>query len=74
MVHASVEMDQALSDNIDIRNQICILVAPQGNGTLLGSSSFREQDMVKLCIRVGQEHPKGVPQHCSSPGIPVQYW
>ena len=51
-------MDLTLGNDIDIRNWICILVATWGDGTPLGPSSFKEQDVVKLCFRLGQEHPK----------------
>ena len=55
-----VEMDLTLGDNIDIGNKICVLVVTRGNGTLLDPSSFKEQDVVELCIRLGQKHPEGL--------------
>ena len=57
-----VEMDPTLDDDTEIANQICILFATQGNGTLLCPSSFKEEAAVKLCIGLGQEHPGGVLQ------------
>ena len=57
-----VEMDLTLGDDIDIRNQICILVTTQGDSTPLGPSSFKEEDVVRLCIKLGQKHPEGVLQ------------
>ena len=60
MVTASAEMDPTLCNDIDIGNQICILVATQGNSTLLNPSSFKEDNAVELCIGLGQEHPEGV--------------
>ena len=60
MVTASVEMDLTLCCDIDIGNQICVLVATQGDGTPLNPSFFKEQNVVELCIRLGLEHPEGV--------------
>ena len=60
MMTASVEMDMTLGEDNEIGNQICILVATQGNGTPLCPSSFKEEDAVSLCTGLGQEHPKGV--------------
>ena len=62
MVTASAEMDLTLGNNLNTRNWICTLTATQGDGTPLGLSSFKEQDMVKLCIGLGQEPPEGVLQ------------
>ena len=62
MVTTSEEMDLTLGDNIDIGNWIGILVVNWGDSTLLGPSSFEEQDMVELCVILGQEHPQGVLQ------------
>ena len=56
-VTASAEMDLTQGNNIDMGNQICVLVTTQGDSTLLSSSSFKEQHVVKLCIGLGQEHP-----------------
>ena len=53
-------MDPTLGDNTEIANQICILVATQCNGTPLCPTSFGEEDVVKMCIGLGQEHPEGV--------------
>ena len=56
MATALAETDPTMSDDIDIRNQIYILVTTQGDGTQLGPSSFKEQDVVKLHIGLGQKH------------------
>ena len=56
------EMDSTLGNDIDIWNWICVLVSTWGDGTMLGHSSYKEQDMVKVCIRLGQEHAQGVLQ------------
>ena len=64
MVTASVEMDLALGHDIDIGNQICVLVTMQGDSTPLGPSSFKEWNMVKLCIGLGWAW--STPKVCSS--------
>ena len=55
-------MDPTLGNDIDIGNQICVLVATQGDGTPLCPTSFNEKDTVELCIGLGQEHPEGMLQ------------
>ena len=62
MATASVEMDLALGDNTKIANQICLLVTTCGDGTPLGPTPFGEEDTIKVCIGLGQEHPEGVLQ------------
>ena len=68
-----VEMDLTLGNDIDIGNQICILVATQGDGTLLGPSSLKEQHIVELCIRIDQKHPKGVLQLLETESV-LAFW
>ena len=41
-------------------NQICVLVTTWCNDTSLCPSSDREEDVVELCVGLGQEHPEGV--------------
>ena len=56
-------MDQALGNDIDIgKPKSAYWFATQGDGTLLGPNSFKEQDVVKLWIGLGQEHPDGLLQ------------
>ena len=43
-------------------NCICILVATHGNGTLFPHDSFQEQELVELCVGLGQVHLVGVLQ------------
>ena len=50
----------ALGNVPDIANCICILAATKGDGTLLHSDSFHEEDIVKLCIGLDQVYPEGV--------------
>ena len=60
MVTTSAEMDPAMGDNINVRNGVCLLVTTHGDETPLYPSSFREEDVVALCIKIGKEHPEGV--------------
>ena len=60
MVTASAEMDPTLYNDIDIGNQICVLVATQGDDNLLNPSSFQEENVDKLCIALGHEPMEGV--------------
>ena len=62
MVTTSAEMDPTLGDDTEIVNQICVLVTSWGDGTPLCPTSCKEEDAVKLCVGLGQEHPAGVLQ------------
>ena len=42
--------DSTLGYGHEIVNHICILVATQGNGTLFPHDSFKEEDLVELCV------------------------
>ena len=61
-VTASTELDPTLGNDVTIATQICIVIAIHGNGTLLDSTFFREEDVIKLCIGLEQEHLRGVLQ------------
>ena len=54
-------MDPTLCNDINIGIQICILVVTWDNSTPLCPRSFKEEDVVMLCIGLGQEHPEDVP-------------
>ena len=60
MVTASVEMDLTLGNDTMTMNWNSILVITHGNVTLLCATSFKEEAMFKLCIRLGQDHQEGV--------------
>ena len=53
-VTALAVRDLTLGDECEIANGICILAATQGNGTSFCSDFFWEEDMVKLCVGLGQ--------------------
>ena len=59
-VTASVICDPTLGNVHNLVNCICTLVATQGNGTLFSPNSFQEEDLVELCVSLGQAHPDGV--------------
>ena len=51
-------------------SQICIyFFFTQGDTTLLCPSSSKEEDVLELCIGVGQEHPEGVLMLCDTESI-----
>ena len=60
IVTTLVVRDLTLSNQLEIVNCICILVATQGDGTPFSPDSFQEEDMVELCIGLGQAHPEVV--------------
>ena len=62
IVTALAVRDLTLDDENDIVNHMCILAATQGKGTLFHSNSFQEEDIVELCIGLGQAHPEDVLQ------------
>ena len=39
---------------------ICVLAIARGNGTLFDAHSLQEENIVELCVEVGQAHNKGV--------------
>ena len=44
----------------DLANYICILVATLGNGTPFSPNSIHEEDLMQLCMGLGQAHLDGV--------------
>ena len=57
---ASVVGDPTLGDSHNSVNCIRILVATQGDGTLFSPSSFQEEDLMGLCMGLGQAHQGSV--------------
>ena len=60
IVTTSVEIDPTRGKDTEIVNQICILVGIWGNGTPLHPTSFGEEDVITLCLGLGQEHLEGM--------------
>ena len=52
--------DSTLGNEHEIVNCICILVATHSNGTPFTHNSFQEEDLVELCVGLGQAHPESV--------------
>ena len=48
---------QAMKQNFLIE---CVLVLTRGDGTLFDATSIQEEDIIELCVEMGQTHPKGV--------------
>ena len=56
----SAVRDMTLGNELEIANCNGILAHIQGNGTLFCPDSFQEEDVVELCIGLGQVHLEGV--------------
>ena len=41
---------------------MCVLVLTRGDGTPFDAASIQEEDIIELCVEMGQTHPKGVLQ------------
>ena len=39
---------------------MCILVLTRGDGTPFDVTSIQKEDIIKICVQLGQKHPKGV--------------
>ena len=51
--------DHTPGDDPDLLNCMCVLAIARGDGTPFDANSLQE-DIVELCVKVGQAHPKGV--------------
>ena len=49
-------------DKVELLNCMCVLVLTRGNGTPFSVTSIQEEDIIELCVEMGQTHPKGVLQ------------
>ena len=61
-VTAVAAHDPTLGDVHDLASCIWVLAATHGDGTLFSQDSFQEEDLVELCMDLGQPHPDGVLQ------------
>ena len=41
---------------------MCVLVLTRGDSTLFDATPIQEEDIIELCVEIGQTHPKGVLQ------------
>ena len=60
---------------------MCVLILTRGDGTPFDATSIQEEDIIELCVEMGQTHPKGVPWFlltelvvCFIPGIKLWSW
>ena len=58
----SVAHDHTLGDDPDFCNCICVLTVVGGDGNPFNGDSLLEEDIIKLCVGMGQVHPNGVLQ------------
>ena len=55
-VTASVVCDPILGNDHKLADRICILLATHGDGTPFFHASFQEEDLVEICMGLGQAH------------------
>ena len=56
----SVAHEHTLGDDPELANHICVLTIARGDGSPFDASPLQEEDIVELCIGIGQAHPDGV--------------
>ena len=56
---ALVARDCTLDDKTELLNHMCVLVLVRGDGTPFNAVSIQEEDIIELCVEVGQTHLKG---------------
>ena len=59
---ASVACHHTLGGDPDLLNPMCVLAIARGDGTPFAFGTLQEENIVELCVKVGQAHPKGVLQ------------
>ena len=57
---ASVAHDHTLGDDPIFTNHICVLTIARGDGTPFDADSLLEEDIINLCVGMGQVHPDGI--------------
>ena len=60
-----VAHDHIPGDEVEL-NCIHVLVLTRGDGTPYDATSIQEEDIVELCIQLGQTHPQGVLQYLAA--------
>ena len=63
--------DHILGNDSKLLNCMCVLAIARGDGTPLDATSIQEDDIVELCVEVGQAHPEGVLQSLVTESIIV---
>ena len=62
-VTALVAPNHIPGNEIELLNHLCVLVLTRSNGTLFDAASIQEEDIIELCIQLGQTCPKGLLQY-----------
>ena len=57
---ASVARDRVPTDEANLHACICVLILTRKDGTPFDATSVLEEDIIKICIRLGHTHPVGV--------------
>ena len=57
---ALVAHDHTQGDDPDLANCICVLTIARGDGSLFDADSLQEEEVVELCVGMGQVHLNGV--------------
>ena len=52
--------DHVPSDESNLKSRMCLFVITQKDGTLLDATSVVEEDIVKMCVKMGHTHLLGV--------------
>ena len=55
---ALVACDHTPGEDSKLLNCMCVLAIARVDGTPLDATSIQEEDIVELCVEVGQAHPK----------------
>ena len=50
-------------NEVALLNYMGVMVLTRSNSTLFHATSIQEEDIIELCIQLGQTHPKGVLQY-----------
>ena len=58
----SVASNHIPGDEIELLNWMCVLVLTRGNESQFDATSIQEENIIQLCIEMGQTHPEGVLQ------------
>ena len=52
--------DHTVGNDSKLLNHMYILVIARGDGIPFHATSIQEEDIIELCVKVGQTHPIGV--------------
>ena len=59
-ITALVACDHSLGNDPGLLNCMCVLTIAMADGTPFDAGSLQGENIVELCVEVGQAHPKGV--------------